>query len=1476
MLQKKVVAFLKMFAEVKGMQQLYKHKLLQVIFVSFLSNPDTLIVQLSLHCIIGFKLPYVTPHVHQLKGILSKHQMREILTKFNLSRENGDVDIQHRTELFPIVIRILFGRLSARGSGGKSSKDSPAVRRAAILSFLSGLDASKGELDYFVYMMVRSFIPKDVNMHLSDMGHGNISHFRTMIAQVQEYTSVEQVASVPSQRQEGFLNLLSEVVKKLGFDVSEFVPTFVKLILGILENSESFRKDFSSALMEIEDNDVKINDSHEHELENGASRSGKIRSMCFLRLSDFMSQFSETTDFSAFGPVLWLVAGPALKNLPNSTVNAINAPSLLILLEKMSSHPRLIPLLAQDESSVSAVFQCISESSKLNVIDCALSFVDNLLTEGGMYDPNEDVSAIDGDRVGIGLVRNQIDLLITQFTRRLKSTDESSKSSQLASRELSILCRVTEFLVSDESIDESKTDTLATLCGLLLPFLSFGRRINEHTQLDVLRILISLLPQIGEEAAFSHLQSFSRLLGPNKSGPGIKSLEVRQQIVNCIGAIAENKGNLSPGLKGVVREMQDLNASNPKRIEWDFERVLPVLNGLGGACSGERSWFSYSKLVDTSQHGLKILMPLMYCCLQLLHDADGVLSRGAFKALNTLIVVASEQQESDISWQRLVETSMMACIRIGLKTHSLAVRRSFILLLSTVAKSFASANSPNLCSDLFTLVRDDEPELDFFLNITHVQIHRRARALGRLRKFLSGFEEMEACTISTQSLTNILLPLALHPVYECDKNGEEAYAMEAIATVSAITKLLPWGKYQSALWTALMQVSRHELHERFIVSMICGIIDSFHFNVFIPETRNPNRYECPDEEAHDDGTRKDFIWNQLNKKLIPTIESLLMKDTVERDGSKNKSLRSPIVLALTKLFLKLPAHIFQLKFPRLLTVICQALKNKDSDQRDIARTTLARVATVVDIKYLADIVRELAVSLNDGYKLHVRIAALHSVLFSISKSYKRPVGAKVSNLPFDLCVPAMMDILQQDIFGTASEMKEVETSKKRLVKEAGGMKSLGSLEIIGRMILFQPSVMALSPSNHSSVHALVTPFLSRLHDPEVPSSVIGKVKESMNRIIIGITQNSSAISEEVLPFAYATVSPFIFVEAKTPDNDEDIDDSDDEDMKNLEVSKSNSSQRKVGIKEHSKAVRKVFNWAPSQLKNAKDGASAYEIKIKDKLELRKVQDGANAPKLTGSHRYDSLKSKGKDLNSPATSCAVSLGLGLLHSHLKKYRSSCDERMSDPFVRILFQCVKYSKDNTAVLLSLKCLHVLLRLDLPSVPKYRAELAKCILKILSSMSCNTQNEMVQSGFKTLTLLLGANRSRAIEYLENTDTLKLSNGREKEQNEREKNAILNKGQMSVLVSILQSALTDAEHHNATFGVIKTITARQFISPEYYDLMETIMKMTVQSQKPTMRQVCVQCVYVYVGLILSLAHVEFYCNFVFRSKRQRSLCSI
>ena len=90
-----------------------------------------------------------------------------------------------------------------------------------------------------------------------------------------------------------------------------------------------------------------------------------------------------------------------------------------------------------------------------------------------------------------------------------------------------------------------------------------------------------------------------------------------------------------------------------------------------------------------------------------------------------------------------------------------------------------------------------------FLNITHIQIHRRARALSRLRKLLSmtassssedGTTTLALCPFSIQSLSNVLLPLAMHPIYDSNAKEEETYALEAIATVGAIAKHLPWGE----------------------------------------------------------------------------------------------------------------------------------------------------------------------------------------------------------------------------------------------------------------------------------------------------------------------------------------------------------------------------------------------------------------------------------------------------------------------------------------------------------------------------------------------------------------------------------------------------------------------------------------------------------------------------------------------------------
>lgn len=124
-LQKKLESFLKMFAAVKGPQQLFKHKKLLQMFLAFLSNPDAKLANLALSCVIRYKLPYLIPYSEHIQPMLKKEGLREALTKFDLSEGSELVDISHRLDLIPIVTRILFGRLLSRGNGAKSSKDSP-------------------------------------------------------------------------------------------------------------------------------------------------------------------------------------------------------------------------------------------------------------------------------------------------------------------------------------------------------------------------------------------------------------------------------------------------------------------------------------------------------------------------------------------------------------------------------------------------------------------------------------------------------------------------------------------------------------------------------------------------------------------------------------------------------------------------------------------------------------------------------------------------------------------------------------------------------------------------------------------------------------------------------------------------------------------------------------------------------------------------------------------------------------------------------------------------------------------------------------------------------------------------------------------------------------------------------------------------------------------------------------------------------
>ena len=76
------------------------------------------------------------------------------------------------------------------------------------------------------------------------------------------------------------------------------------------------------------------------------------------------------------------------------------------------------------------------------------------------------------------------------------------------------------------------------------------------------------------------------------------------------------------------------------------------------------------------------------------------------------------------------------------------------------------------------------------------------------------------------------------------------------------------------------------------------------------------------------------------------------------------------------------------------------------------------------------------------------------------------------------------------------------------------------------MILFKP-YLALSATDEtnknargvaSAAHTLVSPFLKRLQELDIHTSNTGKVKECLNRIVIGLSHNTTVEAGEIYPF----------------------------------------------------------------------------------------------------------------------------------------------------------------------------------------------------------------------------------------------------------------------------------------------------------------------------------------------------------------------
>jgi len=111
--------FLKVFAAVTSPKQLYLHQLLYAFYIIILSKSDTVIVKLALDCLLAYKTEGIAAYKDTLLKLLEEKELRNQLVSFNPAVTGGDLQPSHRADFIPVLVRVIYSRLS---SGGKSSK----------------------------------------------------------------------------------------------------------------------------------------------------------------------------------------------------------------------------------------------------------------------------------------------------------------------------------------------------------------------------------------------------------------------------------------------------------------------------------------------------------------------------------------------------------------------------------------------------------------------------------------------------------------------------------------------------------------------------------------------------------------------------------------------------------------------------------------------------------------------------------------------------------------------------------------------------------------------------------------------------------------------------------------------------------------------------------------------------------------------------------------------------------------------------------------------------------------------------------------------------------------------------------------------------------------------------------------------------------------------------------------------------------
>ena len=922
-----------------------------------------------------------------------------------------------------------------------------AISRKGAASGKQGMEAKR-------LTILRNLSTEDVEAYLA-IALGSLSGVHPVRNCVlQEDIILKEI--VNPRKLVGIVNMIEGVLKELGTKADSFATTLVDAV--------TYCTVHASRQLQGESDE-------EGDVTTGASQTSLLKVIRKTGVKCLILLFANASTFN-WAPYINVInaeiISPRLQNLAVETAQGISG--ILRLLFTWSTEPRLLLFLGDNHDVLPKIAECLlPEKSKDEVKLMALDVIKNIvkIATQSMQEGLELASKIQQKLLG-----PHMDSFLLRIGEVLRGHHDISKD--ILESCVSTVSQLSPFVTTS-----LQAHNLVDVSVFLLdqPL----RRVNPRTKGELLRVLEAFVPlydlQNDEKLKDRVYNTITSLFGFFTDNPS-------RQVLSRVLAVFSDK---EPVLKDVADICINLNSVHTSQLDTpDYDQRLLA--------------FKEIKAERETSFTARQWRPLLFNMLYYIRDAEdlGILSSNSSDGICAFIDVAcqSNMVEEQANFKNMLSNILLPAIYSGAKESNEVVRREYCKVMAHLVRSFPDWEEVN---DMHILLAgDNELESSFFNNILTVGKGRQSSALGQLTG------AAEKGVLRAKNVSHFFIPLIEHFILD-RAEGSDAHnlAAEATAAVGTLAGSLEWPQFRAVLLRYIGYVKAKPDIEKQLIRLVGRVVDALALAGQAPtqteDTTNTMDAETPAiaiSTLAKTIPKKQKFADDLTTNIVPP----LLKYLHGKDES-TVSLRVPVAVLIVKLLKLIPEDQMKAQLPAVITDVCHILRSKAQESRDMTRETLIEICVLLGPSSFDFILRELRGALKHGPQLHIVSYTMHSMLVAAIPQY--------SPGDLDYCLPTIVDIIMNDIFGATGQEKDAEeyVSKMREVKSS---MSHDSMELIARTTTVSKLIILLQPikellRNRLNLHA------------------VHKIDDLLKRVEKGLLRNEAAHSRDSLIFCYQTI-----------------------------------------------------------------------------------------------------------------------------------------------------------------------------------------------------------------------------------------------------------------------------------------------------------------------------------------------------------------